>query len=54
MDEKKIALASRLMRARGTAIAEVCEAFEVSRSTLYRYLEPDGKRRNGAPKGNSQ
>ena len=45
MDEKKIALASKLMRDRETPISEVCEAVGVSRATLYRYLEP-----NGAPR----
>ena len=39
MDEKTIALASGLMRDRETAIAEVCETFGVSRSTLYRYVK---------------
>ncbi len=46
MDEKTIALASGLMRDRETAIAEVCEVVSVSRSTLYRYLNPDGGRKN--------
>ncbi len=45
MDERKIALASRLMRDRETSIAEVCEAVGVSRATLYRYQGPDGKPR---------
>ena len=42
MDEKKIALAARLMSDREVPIAEVCGAVGVSRSTLYRYLKPDG------------
>lgn len=42
MDDKKIALASRLMRNRETPISEVCEAIGVSRATLYRYVRPDG------------
>ncbi len=48
MDEKKIALASRLMSDR-VPIGEVCEAVGVSSSTLYRYLTPDGlpRRRGG-------
>ena len=45
MDEKTIALASGLMRDRETAIAEVCEVVEVSRSTLYRYLSPGRKKK---------
>ena len=47
MDEKKIALASKLMSDREVPISEVCGAVGVSRSTLYRYLTPDGKRRGG-------
>ncbi|MDP9438524.1 MAG: recombinase family protein [Actinomycetota bacterium] len=47
MDERKVALASRLMRDRDTPISEVCEAVGVSRATLYRYLEPNGKPRQG-------
>lgn len=42
LDQKKISLASKLMRDREIPIAEVCEAVGVSRATLYRYLEPDG------------
>lgn len=45
MDRKKLALASRLMKDRETPVSEVCEAVGVSRATLYRYLEPDGKLR---------
>ncbi len=54
MDEKKIALASRHMRDRETAIAEVCEAVGVSRSTLYRYPAPDGRRRNEGGESKNQ
>lgn len=42
MNEKKIALASRLMRDRETPISEVCEAVGVSKATIYRHLKPDG------------
>ena len=42
MDERKIALDSKLMGDREVSIPEVCEAVGVSRSTLYRYLTPDG------------
>ena len=45
MTEKKIALASRLMRDRETPMSEVCEAVGVSKATIYRYLEPNGKPR---------
>lgn len=52
MHERKIAVASKLMRDHNTPISEVCEAVGVSRATLYRYLTPDGKpwerRREGA------
>ncbi len=53
MDEKRIALASRLMADREVAISEVCEAVGVSRSTLYRYLTADGvpRRRRGGGAG---
>jgi DNA invertase Pin-like site-specific DNA recombinase len=42
MDQKKVALASKLMRYRDVPIPQVCEAVGVSRATLYRYLRPDG------------
>ena len=42
MDERKIALAARLMKDGDVPISEVCEAVDVSRATLYRYLNPDG------------
>jgi DNA invertase Pin-like site-specific DNA recombinase len=48
MDERKIILASKLMRYRETPILEVCEAVGVSRATLYRYLRPDGTPRSSA------
>lgn len=38
MAEKKITLASRLMRDHETPISQVCEAVGVSRATLYRYV----------------
>jgi DNA invertase Pin-like site-specific DNA recombinase len=42
MDDRKIALASELMKARVMPASEVCEAVGVSRATLYRYVKPDG------------
>ncbi len=48
MDTKKIALASKLMRDRETPMSEICEAVDVSRATLYRYLKPDGMPRGKA------
>jgi AcrR family transcriptional regulator len=41
-DDRKIALASKLMRDQETPISEVCEAVGVSRATLYRYVTQDG------------
>jgi DNA invertase Pin-like site-specific DNA recombinase len=45
MDERKIALAARLMKDRDVPISEVCGAVDVSKATLYRYLTPDGTHR---------
>ncbi len=42
MDERKVALAARLMRDRDVPVSEVCGAVGVSRATLCRYLNPDG------------
>ena len=42
MNQRKIALASKLMRDRETPMSEVCEAVGVSKATLYRYVRPDG------------
>ncbi len=42
LDEKKLALASKLLRDKETPIADVCEAVRISKSTLYRHLHPDG------------
>jgi DNA invertase Pin-like site-specific DNA recombinase len=50
MDERKIALAARLMRDRAVPVSEVCEAVDVSRATLYRYLNPDGTPREERPR----
>ena len=48
MDEKKVALAGKLLKDRDTPIGEVCRAVGVSKATLYRYLKPDGTPREGA------
>jgi DNA invertase Pin-like site-specific DNA recombinase len=45
MDEKKLALASAMLKNREIPVREVCEAVGVSRSTLYRHLRPDGSAR---------
>jgi DNA invertase Pin-like site-specific DNA recombinase len=42
MDEKKLALASKMLENKEIPVGEVCEAVGVSRSTLYRHLKPDG------------
>ncbi len=46
LDEKKLQLASRLMRSREMTIPEVCQAVGVGKTTLYRYLKPDGTPRD--------
>ncbi len=48
MDERKIAIASKLMRDRETPISEVCEAVGVSTATLYRSGSPTASRRSAA------
>jgi DNA invertase Pin-like site-specific DNA recombinase len=45
MDEKKLALASAMLKNREIPVREVCEAVGVSRSTLYRHLKPNGTAR---------
>ncbi len=47
MDERKMSLASKLVRDRETPISEVREAVGVSRATLYRYPRPDRSPRRG-------
>lgn len=42
LDEKKLALAAKLLRDKETPIGEICEAVGVSSATLYRHLHPDG------------
>ena len=44
MDEKKITLASKLMRDRDVSIAETCEAVGVSRATHHLYLHPSKRK----------
>jgi DNA invertase Pin-like site-specific DNA recombinase len=46
MDERKIALASKLMRDRETPVSAVCEAVGVFRTTLYRYVGATWGRRH--------
>src|SRR5215218_516910 len=40
MDEKKVALASAMLKERSNSVGDICEALGVSRSTLYRYVRP--------------
>lgn len=48
LDNKKLAMASRLLKDGQTPVSEICEAVGVSRATLYRYLKPDGSPRSPA------
>ena len=50
MDERKVAIAARLMKDRDVPVSEVCGAVGVSRATLYRYLNPDGIPREERPR----
>ncbi len=40
--EKKLALASKMLKNHEIPVGKVCEAVGVLRSTLYRRLKPDG------------
>lgn len=46
LGDKQIALASSLMRDRETPASVVAETLGISRSTLYRYVRPDGTPRS--------
>lgn len=46
LDDKKMEVASKLMRGGLLKIGEVCEVVGVSRSTLYRHLHADGTPRS--------
>ena len=41
MDEKKIALAKSLHDDPSNSIGDICEVLDISKSTLYRYLEEE-------------
>jgi DNA invertase Pin-like site-specific DNA recombinase len=45
MDEKKLALASAMLKNSEIPVREMCEAVGVSHSTLYRHLKPEGSKR---------
>lgn len=51
MDERKLVLASRLTKHKETPVSEVCEIVGVSKATLYRYVQPEGTRRDGGGLG---
>lgn len=42
MTDEKLKLAQKLMRNKELSVDEICQMVEISRSTLYRYLNPDG------------
>jgi DNA invertase Pin-like site-specific DNA recombinase len=46
MTADKLRMASRLMKDPEVSIQEICKTLGVSRSTLYRYVAPDGHVRN--------
>ena len=45
LEEEKIPQVQSLMQNDEVTTADICERFDISRSTLYRYVGPDGKRR---------
>ena len=47
MTPEKIKMAARLMRDGSGDVQEICKTLNVSRSTLYRYVSPQGEIRNG-------
>lgn len=47
MTGEKLKIAARLMRDPAVSVPEVCRTVGVSRSTLYRYISPDGSIRAG-------
>lgn len=44
MEEKKVALARKMMADHENSATSVAEALGVSKATLYRYVGPDGSR----------
>ena len=45
LDEDEIPQVQAMMRDEGISTSEICERFGISRATLYRYVAPDGERR---------
>ena len=51
MTPEKVKMAARLMRDGSGDVQEICKTLNVSRSTLYRYVSPQGEIRNGGKPG---
>lgn len=45
IDEEEIPQLQALMRDDGVSTSEICDRFDISKATLYRYVGPDGERR---------
>ena len=45
MSEEDVEVAQSLMKSSGVPVGQICETLGVSRSTLYRYVSPEGERR---------
>ena len=45
MSEEDVEVAQSLMKSSGVPVRQICETLGVSRSTLYRYVSPEGERR---------
>ena len=45
LSDEDIPQVQALMKDEGVSAAEICERFDISKATLYRYVGPDGERR---------
>jgi DNA invertase Pin-like site-specific DNA recombinase len=45
LSEEDIPELQALMKDEGVSTQQICERFDVSKATLYRYVGPDGERR---------
>ena len=45
LSEEELPELQRLMRAPGVSAQDICERFDISKTTLYRYVAPSGERR---------
>lgn len=43
LEPAQVKMAAKLMKSRDIAVSEICETLKVSRSTLYRYVSPEGE-----------